>query len=662
MTETTTIHQLADRLREAAQAYYDTDTLLMSDEEYDDGIEQLRIGVAEDPSLEGEFNDLLDQVAAGQSEGGDVEHPTLMGSMLKVPTTDAVRKFVAKVSGPVVVEPKLDGLAARAVYTNGKLTLVATRGDGRTGENITTQARNLQLLPEDVAGTSLEGKTFELRGEVFMAFENFPKANKIRTAAGSEEFVNTRNASAGILRKGDTAYAGMLTFAVYGVTGLPESTDHRKVLRMAEEAGAVTSLSLMEADDLSSEQTSDVEEVLKQIEKIGEHRATLGYPTDGAVVKAVDAADRERLGEGSTAPHWAVAYKYKAEEAQTVVTDIVTGVGRTGRLSLTIEVEPVFVGGATVARASGHNVSWMLEKDIRIGDTVKLRRANDVIPYVSEVVLEERPDDSVAWEPPATDPEGNEWDKSSLLWRSTSPGLSVLAGVVYATSRDCLDVEFLGEEILTALVEQGLVKELPDLFHLTEKQLAQLKLNSGRVVGEATAVKIIKELERAKTADWNRVITSLGIRATGRTMGRRLAKAFPTMDQLRAATTADLAEVDGIASKKAEIIHDGLQTLATTGMLDRLAATGLNMGTDLEDTGDALAPLDGQQVVVTGKVGGLTRTQVQERIESLGGKASGSVSKNTTLLVAEPGSTSSKVKKAEGLGIKIITPDDFLAL
>lgn len=679
------LEELATQLRKAAKAYYDSDTLLMSDVEYDAGIEQLRIAVAEDDSLAGEFTDLLEQVAAGQSAGGDVEHPTMMGSMTKVPTLDAVVEFVEKVQGPVVVEPKLDGLAVRAVYDAGKLTLVATRGDGHTGEDITDRARKLKIFPSNMNGTALEGESFELRGEVFMQDRDFPTANKVRKSDGATEFVNTRNAAAGILRKGDARYANLLQFAAYGVTGLTGG-EYVDQLQRVNDAGVTTSVSLAKAAGFSSTagnrswtdffrriaspvsrsdgwvSTQSSKDVLERIDTIGKERANLGFPIDGAVVKAVNESDRTRLGEGSRAPRWAVAYKYEAESAETTVVGITTAVGRTGRLAIRIEVTPVFVGGTTISYASGHNVSWMQEKDVRVGDTVTLRRANDVIPYVSEVLLDHRPDDAEKWEPPENDPLGRPWNKDTLLWRSTSPELSVLGTIVYATSRDALDVEGIGTEIATALVDSNLVSNMADLFDLTEKQLAELQLTSGRVVGETVGAKIKAELDQAKKAPWNRVITALGMRATGQTMSRRLAAAFPTLERLRSATVEDLASVEGIATKKAGVIHEGIRTLDDSGVLDRLDAAGVNTGEEPEESGDSPSALDGESVVVTGKVGTLTRTEVQERIESLGGRASSSVSSSTTLLVADPSATSSKVKKAQSLGIRIISPDDFLAL
>lgn len=666
MSDVNELDALADRLREAARAYYDTDTLLMSDLEYDGGIEQLRLAIAEHPTSEDlaeRWSDLLDEVAAGQSAGGDVEHPTLMGSMLKVPTIDSVKEFVEKVQGPVIVEPKLDGLAVRIVYTDGDLSLVATRGDGRTGEDITQQAKNLKMVPETLSGEGLDGAPVELRGEVFMLDQDFGAANAVRESAGGKAFVNTRNAAAGILRKGDAAYANLLQFSAYAVTSEAAGTDdYAELLSAVSGAGVLTTITMTEVGGYSPAPTADTSEVLERIDAIGQARADLGFPIDGAVVKAANSKDRERLGEGSKAPRWAVAYKYEAEEAETRVVAIHTKVGRTGRLSLQVEVDPVFVGGTTISYASGHNVQWMLDKGLRVGDAIKVRRAGDVIPYLSEVLLDKRPDDSQAWAPPEMDPMGRPWNKDTLLWRSTSPELTVLPTLEYGLSRDCLDVELVGTEIATALVDQGLVEDIADMFDLEQDQIAKLKLGSGRVVGDKVATKIIAELERAKGADWNRVITALGIRATGRTMGRRLAAAFPTMEALKAASVEDLANVEGIAAKKAGVIREGLDDLEVRGILSRLASAGVNMGSEPEGDAQTSRPLDGEAVVVTGKVGTLTRTEVQERVEGLGGRASSSVSKSTTLLVADPSATSSKVKKAKDLGIRIISPEEFLAL
>ncbi len=394
---------------------------------------------------------------------------------------------------------------------------------------------------------------------------------------------------------------------------------------------------------------------------LAERRPDLGFPIDGIVVKADLDVDRARLGSGSRTPRWSVAYKYEAETAVTRVVAITTGVGRTGRLAIRVEVEPVFVGGTTITFATGHNATWMLEKDVRVGDTVVIKRANDVIPYIESVVLDERPAGSAPWTPPATDPNGGEWDKSTLLWRSTDPSLSVGATIRYAVSRDALDIEGIGTEIVESLVEQGLVADVADLFSLDAPTLTSLPLGEGRMLGAKNAVKIAAEIERAKGAAWNRVITALGIRMTGRTMGRRLAAAIPTLELLRAATARDLAAVDGIGPIRAAAIREGLDDLEARGVLERLAAAGVHTGTAPDPDEAAALPLAGMTVVVSGSVPGYSRTTVAELVEANGGKASSSVSSATSLLVSEP-STSSKYVKATDLGVRIVTPAEFLEM
>ncbi len=656
MTELTA---LAERLRAAAAAYYDTDALVMSDAEYDSGIEQLRIAVSQDPALAPQFADLLEAVAAGQSAGGDVEHPTMMGSLDKAPTLDALDALVGAIAGPVAVEPKLDGLAIRATYSAGRLTLVATRGDGRSGEDVTDRVRTLAVkgLPARLGSP----RSVEVRGEVFMADTDFPGAQVARASLGGAPFVNSRNGAAGILRKGDAAYAGLLTFAAYDVIEAePVTASYSDRLVEVEEVGIGTARAL--APWLAGgAPVTTTDDVRRAVADLAARRSVLGFPIDGIVIKADADADRARLGTGSRTPRWSVAYKYEAETAITTVVAITTAVGRTGRLAIRVEVEPVFVGGTTITFATGHNATWMFERDVRVGDTVVIKRANDVIPYIESVVLDERPTDSVSWTPPATDPNGGEWDKSTLLWRSTDPSLSVGALIRYAVSRDALDIEGIGTEIVESLVERGLVSDIADLFTLDVDTLTTLPLGEGRTLGSKNAVKIVAEIERAKGSAWNRVITALGIRMTGRTMGRRIAAALPNLALLRAADVETLAGVDGIGPKRAEAIRAGLDDLEARGVFDRLVAAGVDTGTDPDASPAVSLALAGMTVVVSGSVPGYSRTAVSELIEAHGGRASSSVSATTSLLVSEP-STSSKYVKATELGVRIVTPEEFLAL
>lgn len=649
------IYDLAADLRSAAAAYYDTDVELMTDAEYDTGIEQVRQFVIDNPAQAGDFDDLLNQVAAGQSKADDVKHSTIMGSMEKITTMSAARDFVTGLDEAMVVEAKVDGLALTVHYTSGSLALAAKRGTGDAGEDVTAKVKALRVngIPRTVGATF----GFEVRGEVFLSDENFSLAQTVRATQGKEPFKNQRNAAAGIINKADPAYAGLLTFAVYEVIKGEDINFDRHAGRIAyvESLGLLSVMGLVSA--ISGSATTDVDTIEERINYLDTHRSIIGFPIDGAIIKVASDTVRTRLGHGSRSPKWAIAYKYDPEVGTTIVKNIVTGVGRTGRLSLQVEVEPVEVAGTTIRFASGHNVAWMVDRDLRIGDTVTISRRGDVIPYIEEVIVSMRPEGAVRWTPPENDPVGNPWDKSTLLWRSTSPELSVLGRVVYAASRDCLDIEGLGTEVAASLVESDLVKSVADLFELSLEDLTSLTIE-GRSFA-SNGAKVHAEIVKARDVPWNRVITSLGIRMTGRTMGRRLMKAFPTMDRLRAATVDDLAKVDGIGQVKAQAVHEGLALLGEQGVLDRLAAAGVNMGQ--EKAADASPrPLDGATVVVSGSVPGYSRTTVAEFIEAQGGRASSSVSTSTSILVSEP-STSSKYVKAEKLGVKIVSPDEFLA-
>lgn len=650
---------LGESLRAAARAYYDGTEQLMSDAEYDAAIAAIEARVATCPTEIDDYADLLTKVAAGQSRGGDVAHPTRMGSLEKADGRDGLRAFVGSIAGPVAVEPKLDGLAIRARYDEeGRLALVATRGTGTHGEDITRSGLNLRIqgLPRRIDPTY---GVREVRGEVYCSDADFLSAQTVRASLGGAPFVNSRNAAAGMLRKGDKAYAGILSFAAYGaaLTRPPRSGLYTDAMRVAADAGIGTAASLLDFLHPVTSGSGDLDDVLAQVDELEAQRAAIGFPIDGIVIKADGAPDRKRLGEGDRAPKWALAYKYAAETGITKVVAVRTTIGRTGRMGIQIEVEPVFVGGTTITFASGHNPTWMAERDVRVGDTVVLARANDVIPYIQSVVPDARPADSQPWTPPETDPAGEPWDKSTLLWRSVSPQFSVLGTIVYATRAEMFDVEGIGIEIATALVEGGHVNDIADLFSLDVATLTTLQMGEGRTLGAKNAVKIIAELDRAKTAPWNRVITALGIRMTGRTAGRRLAAAFPTMTALRAATAADIAAVDGFGDIKAAAIRAGLDDLTERGVLARLAAAGVHMGTERAE-GDAAGPLAGMTLVVSGSVPGYSRTSIAEAIEAAGGKASSSVSATTSLLVS-PESSTGKYVKAQSLGVPIADPAKF---
>jgi len=390
-------------------------------------------------------------------------------------------------------------------------------------------------------------------------------------------------------------------------------------------------------------------------------------PLDGAVVKVVSSAARERIGASSRHPRWAMAYKFPAVKVQTTLLDIERAVGRTGNISYTAVLAPVLVDGSTVERATLHNGDFITDRDMRIGDTVVLFKAGDIIPRVEEVVTAARPAGLASYVAPTSCPEcGEELNRTGAIWRCASPTCSISAAVAYATSRDCVDVDGFSTAIADALVESGQVKRLSDLFYLDAAALAALPMGetvkgNERLLGATVANKILAGLEAAKSQPLNRVVCALGIKMTGRGMSRRLAAAFGSMDALVAADEAAFLDkgIDAVGPLRAKAFVAGFAAMAED--IDRMAAAGVNMTGETPGAEDAVKPLAGLKVVVTGSVPGMSRTEAAEAVERLGGTSSGSVSKSTDLVVIGEGA-GSKEAKARELGVKIMDAEEFAVL
>jgi DNA ligase (NAD+) len=638
--------------RTAARSYYDTGDVLMTDADYDALLD--RIGAAKRAHPEWDDRGLTGQVAAGVSAGGALPPPPPQRSRGQVTTIDEVDTFAAGLGGdPCIVEVKLDGLALRVEYRDGRLVLAALRGDGTSGENVTAQVlRGIAGLP---AGLDTPW-TGEVRGEAYMTLSDFETSSANRVAAGGKAFVNSRGAVAGSIRSIDRTYDTPMTFAAYDIAGdgVAAHPSHQNRMGYARSLGFPTADSLVEGVPRVCVTAA---EAVAAIERIGELRHALAFPIDGAVLAADLDTTRRRLGTGSRTPYWAAAFKFPADTGSTVLRDIEVRVGRTGRITLRAVPDPVFVDGTTITYATLHNPKFVEDQGLAIGQTVAVWRAGDVIPRVTAAIGEQPPGLS-PWTPPAGCPQcGGEWDKSSLLWRCHTPSCALVNRVVYAASRDCLDIDGLGEEIIIAMVEAGLVRDLADLFGLTVPQIAALRSgDGGRQVGTAIAERIAAGLDHARTQPLNRVITSLGVRMTGRSVGRWLAARFKSMDALRAASVEEIAEIERMGLIKAQYVVDGLAALGD--VIERLAGHGLTMS--VPDDGGA-KPLQGQAYVVSGSVPGYSRTSVNERIEALGGTAGSSVSAKTTALVTTE-TTTAKAKKAAQLGIPVIDPAAFAAM
>jgi len=648
---------------QAAAAYYADGATALDDDVYDELVRAIESYETAHPEH------VLPQSPTGKVAGGtasgDVPHSVPMLSLDNVFSADELTAWAAglerRLGRPVAawcVEPKLDGLAVAARYRAGRLTRLITRGDGLAGEDISHAIGSILGLPETLA----EPVDGELRGEVLLTQDQFEQANATRTAHGAAPFVNPRNGAAGTLRAKDRPYRIELTFFAYGAQGLGGGLAHSELLGRLAELGANTAATTA----AQPRRCETVAEVQARIEEIARIRAELPFGIDGIVVKADAAADQEQAGSGSRAPRWAVAYKLPAVHRVTRLLAVEWNVGRTGVIAPRAVLEPVVVDGATVTYATLHNPADITRRGLLIGDQVSVHRAGDVIPRVEAPLVQLRTGAEQPIEFPEVCPRcGDAIDTSQQRWRCVrGRGCQAVASIRYAAGRDQLDIEGLGGTRAVQLVERGLVVDVADLFLLTREQLLTLDR-----MGETSSDNLIAAIEAAKAQPLHRVFCALGVRGTGRSMSRRIAQHFGSMAAIRAAGVDELAEVDGIGPEKAAVVVAELVELAP--VLDKLALLGVGVGeavTARPEVGAEVAaegPLAGQAVVVTGTMSGplakLSRTEVNELIERAGGKASSSVSKRTSLLVAGE-KAGSKRAKAEELGVRVLTPEGFAEL
>lgn len=660
---------------DAAAAYYNGADPIMTDADYDALIESITESVetnSEWAQIDG-VDALLNAVAAGAATTGDVEHVVPMLSLAKKRELSDLESFINSVGTKMVLEPKVDGIASVVRYVDGIRTLVATRGDGQFGEDITSRIDNLRVngLPKNLN----RAVTFEVRGELYMSPDDMNFSSDNRVAAGGERFANPRNATSGTVMRETVRYEAQISFAGYEAFSSdprePALNDDSYTVRMT----AVGNLSIGLAADLLP---AEVRKALAQdglipaVKALGMARSAslLLAATDGCVVKADSTSVRNRLGSASRHPRFAMAYKYEAIRVETQLLGIERTVGRTGNIAYTAILKKVLVDGSEVERATLHNNDFIVSNDLRIGDSVMVWKANDIIPRIESPILADRPASATPYVAPITCPQcGEELDRSSVIWRCETPSCGIVSLVAYAVARDSLDVDSFSTAIASALVEDGRVVNLSDIFYLTKSDLARLPMGMTetgalRLLGETMANKILAGLEKAKSQPLNRVICALGIRKTGRTMSRRIAAEFKTMDAVLTASENDFLRVEGVSDGKAAYIYRGVQKMSTD--IERMAAAGVNMGTPAaaeatNATSKGNLPLAGKKVVVTGSVPGYSRTEAQELVELLGGIASGSVSKTTDIVVVGEGAGSKAAKAAE-LGIQIMDAVDFAAL
>ncbi|MFI1050692.1 NAD-dependent DNA ligase LigA [Streptomyces griseoruber] len=671
----------------AAAAYYAGGTSTLDDDAYDRLVRAIAEWEAGHP--EDTLPDSPTGKVAGGAAEGDVPHTVAMLSLDNVFSPQEFTAWTASLARRVghdvtrfSVEPKLDGLAIAARYTEGRLTRLITRGDGTAGEDVSHAIGTIEGLPDRLTAPV----TVEVRGEVLMTTAQFEHANEVRTAHGGQPFANPRNAAAGTLRAKDRAYTVPMTFFGYGLLPLPATEPalaasladgaHSDLMTLTGSYGVNTTATTA----VPGTTAADADAVLARVQEIAALRAELPFGIDGIVIKADLAADQRTAGSGSRAPRWAIAYKLPAVEKITRLLAVEWNVGRTGIIAPRGVLEPVAIDGSTITYATLHNPADITRRDLRLGDHVMVHRAGDVIPRIEAPVAHLRTGDEQPIAFPESCPRcGAGIDTGEQRWRcENGRNCHLVASLSYAAGRDQLDIEGLGHTRVVQLVEAGLVADLADLFTLTRDQLLGLER-----MGETSTDNLLTALGRAKERPLSRVLCALGVRGTGRSMSRRIARHFATMDALRAADAEAIQRVEGIGTEKAPSIVAELAELAP--LIDKLAAAGVNMtepgatppsaqdtGTATEGDPDAPAPqpsaagpLAGMAVVVTGAMTGplekLSRNEMNELVERAGGRASSSVSGKTSLVVAGEGA-GSKRTKAETLGIRLATPDEFAPL
>ncbi len=649
------IEELTAILTEANYRYYVLDDPKMQDFEYDRLLRELE-------ELEFAHPDLAQADSPTKRVGGQAlsqfekyTHPVPLMSLQDVFSAEELGDFLHKVcsacpNAAFSVEPKIDGLSVALEYENGVFVRGATRGDGVTGEDVTENLKTIRSIPMSIPDAPAR---LIVRGEVFMPKKSFEKLNARQELEGRPLFANPRNAAAGSLRQLDPKIAAQrgLDILIFNIQ-LCEGADfasHAETLEyLKDRRFKVITHSVLDTTD----------RVIEEVMAINERRENYTFDIDGAVIKLDSLADRERLGATAKFPRWAAAYKYPPEVKPTVVEDIVVQVGRTGVLTPKAVVRPVRLAGTTVTNATLHNQDFITERDIRIGDTVLIRKAGEIIPEILEVDFSKRPADTEPYHLPGSCPVcggKTQRDPDGAFLRCTGAECpaQVVRNIAHFTSRDAMDIEGLGSAIVENLVDAGLIRSPADIYYLTLDDVKSLWKS-----GETAAKKLLAAIEASKQQDLSRLIYALGIRQVGAKTGKVLGQHFGAMDALAAASVEELTEVADVGAVTAENIYDWFHDEQSIHLLEKLRTAGVNFESKRAVTDARFA---GMTFVLTGTLSKFTRDEATEKIELFGGKAAGSVSKKTTYVVVGE-NAGSKEKKARELGIPILSEDDFLKM
>ena len=650
------VEELVPLLKYYTQMYFD-DKQVVSDYEYDMLMRELK-------KIEAEYPDLIRNDSPTQRVGASIKkgfekvtHEVPLQSLQDVFSFEEVREFDERmrklaeendIKLDYVVETKIDGLSAALEYKNGIFVRGATRGDGLVGEDVTENLKTVKSIPKKLK----EQIDITVRGEVFIGKEEFEKLNGDRLLDDGEQFANARNAAAGSLRQLDSKITAKRPLDIY-IFNVQKSdsikfTTHYESLLYLEKLGFnVNPVKIL---------CNNIDEAIEAIKRIGNDREKLTFGIDGAVVKVNNLELREKAGTTYKVPKWAVAYKYPPERKETKLKEITCQVGRTGAITPLAILEPVVVAGSKISKTTLHNEDYIKEKDIRIGDTVVIQKAGDVIPEVVDVVKSKRTGEEKIFEMPRVCPvcgaqTVREEGESAWYCNGIECPAKLYRGIIHFASRDAMDITGLGEAIIDELIQRKLISNIADIYKLTFDDIASLKKN-----GKKFAQNLMNAIEESKSRDLYRLINALGIRHVGVKIAKSLTRTYDTMDKLMNASLESLCMKDDIGNIIAESIYKFFREDQTIDLINRLKEYGVNMVAQKEETEDDR--FYGKTFVLTGSLEKYSREQASEIIEKYGGKTSGTVSKKTSYVLAGE-AAGSKLTKAQNLGIRIISEDEF---
>ncbi len=649
------IDELTQLLNQANYEYYVLDTPTMPDFEYDKLLRELEELERAYPDLTREDSPTARVGGAAVSKFDKVEHAVPLMSLQDVFSMEELREFLDKIWQAVpgaafTVEPKVDGLSVALEYVDGKFVRGATRGDGSVGEDVTENLKTIRSIPMTLTGAP---NHLIVRGEVFMPKKSFEKLNAIQEQEGKPLFANPRNAAAGSLRQLDPKIA-----AKRGLDILIFNVQLAETVRFETHGQSLEYLKNLGFKVIDYKVLTSADEICQQILSIDESREQLTCDIDGAVIKVDDLNLRTQLGATAKFPRWAAAYKYPPEVKPSIVEEIIVQVGRTGVLTPKAVVRPVRLAGTTVTNATLHNQDFISQRDIRVGDTVHIRKAGEIIPEILEVDFSKRPDGTVPYRLPSAcpicgAPTKKDEDGAFLRCTGVECPAQLTRNIAHFVSRDAMDIEGLGSAIVDALIEKGFLKTPADIYSITLEQMKSLWSK-----GDVAAKKLLKAIEDSKQQDVSRLIYALGIRQVGAKTGKVLARVFGNLDSLMKASTEELEQVNDIGTVTAQSIKDWFDQPQSQSMIAKLRNAGVNFQSKRQITDTRFS---GMTFVLTGALSKFTREEATELIELYGGKASGSVSKKTTYVVVGE-NAGTKARKARELGIPILSEEQFLEM